>query len=1084
MIEKSDSKQGSLAATAIQDGSVGNAGADKRAGPILGQAILGQATGDPRHKSDIIGLFARHPVAANLVMVIMLMSGVMALGSLNTQFFPGFEVEVISVRVIWSGATPEDVERSIIVPLEQELRTLEGLEKMTSTSSQSAGAVLLEFPEGTDMGQAADRVQERVNSVRNLPQDAEQPLVSHLSNYDPIAKILIHGPTEMRELRMLARRFERELLARGVAKIDITGLPSEEIAIQIPMQDLQSLDMSLAQAANRIADSSRDLPAGTVGKHDVGRQLRTLSQQRTVSGFEQLPLAADKSGRLIRVADVAVVERRPRPNQIAISYQGKPAIQLQASRSQTGDSLDAARIIQNWLTETRPTLPTNVQITLYDESWQLIKDRIMLLLKNGSGGLILVVAILFLFLNARVAWWVTLGIPVSFMATLGIVWLAGGSINMISLFALIMALGIIVDDAIVVGEDSLSHYQSGEHSLQAAEGGARRMLAPVMSSSLTTVAAFIPLMIISGIIGKILIDIPFVVICVIIASLVEGFLVLPGHLRHSFHSMQHKQPGKLRLKLDAGFAAFRNRIFRPLVSAAVQHRLATIASAFAAMIFIAGLFAGGRLGFTFFPNVEGNIIYASASFVSGTPPERVADFIHEVERALYETDKQLAGGLVRIASVSNGMGVFSNAAQGRAGEQFATVTAELLPSDVRDIRNEEFLDAWKDNFMEPAGLENITLTARRGGHPGRDLEIRLTGADAETLKAAALDLTSSLSAITGVSGIEDDMPYGQQQLIYELTPTARALGLTEAEVGRQLRDTLDGHLAQIFVDGEEEVEVRVMLPDEDRHRLATLDTINLFLSNGHSMPLSSAVTLREQRGFEMLRHSEGLLAVAIYADVDSSRNNANRIRAQLQKDVFPELTSNYQVDWDYTGRAEDQSETMLDMKRGGLFAIGMIYVVLAWVFGSYGWPLVVMSIIPFGVIGAVVGHWAMGIDLTLLSMFGIFGLSGIVVNDSIILVIFFKQLKQEGMENDDAIVEAACQRLRAVLLTSLTTIAGLTPLLFETSLQAQFLIPMAVSISFGLAFATFLVLLLVPALLMVHERTRDRLADIKMSTSS
>ncbi len=1031
------------------------------------------------HKNDFIGMFAQHPVAANLVMVIMLLSGIMALGSLNTQFFPSFEVEVVSVRVIWSGATPEDVERSVIVPLEHELRSVEGVDKISSTSSQNAGAVLLEFPEGTDMGAAADRVQERVNSVRNLPQDAEKPQVSHLSNFDPIAKILIHGPSDIRELRMLARRFERELLAKGVAKVTISGLPTEEIAIQIPMQSLQSLELSLAQVAKRIEENSRDLPAGTVGKYDVGRQLRSLSQQRDVAGYEQLPLLAEDSGRLVRVVDVAEVERRPRPNQIAISYQGKPAVQLQASRSQNGDSLDSARIIQEWLAETRPALSPDVQITLYDESWLLIKDRIKLLLKNGSGGLILVVAILFLFLNARVAWWVTLGIPVSFMATLGIVWLAGGSINMISLFALIMALGIIVDDAIVVGEDALSHYQSGEHSLQAAEGGARRMLAPVMSSSLTTVAAFIPLMIISGIIGKILIDIPFVVICVIVASLVESFLVLPGHLRHSFRSMHHRQPGRLRQKLDNGFIAFKDGFFRPLVTVAVQHRLATLASAFAAMIFIAGLFAGGRLGFTFFPNVEGNIIYASASFISGTPPDRVSAFIGEVEQALYETDQELGGGLLRIASVADGMGIFSNAAQGKAGDQFATVTAELVSSDERQIRNEEFLETWKGKISEPAGLENMTMTSRRGGHPGRDLEIRLTGSNADTLKAAALDLTSSLSTVTGVSGIEDDMPYGQQQLIYELTPVARGLGLTVAEVGRQLRDTLDGHLAQIFVDGEEEVEVRVMLPDQDRHRLATLDAMNLFLPNGHTMPLSSAVDLKERRGFEVLRHSEGQLAVTIFADVDSSRNNANMIRAQLEKDVFPGLIHQHQVDWAYAGRAEDQSKTMQDMKLGGMFAVAMIYIVLAWVFGSYGLPLVVMSIIPFGVVGAVVGHWAMGIDLTLLSMFGIFGLSGIVVNDSIILVTFFKQLRQAGMETDKAIVEAACQRLRAVLLTSLTTIAGLTPLLFETSLQAQFLIPMAVSISFGLAFATFLVLLLVPALLMVYESSKERSARLR-----
>ena len=1027
------------------------------------------------HKNDIIGIFAQHPVAANLIMVIMLLSGVMALSSLNTQFFPNFDVEVVSVRVVWSGASAEDVERSVTIPLEQELRTVDGVDKITSTSSEGISSIMLEFPEGTDMSVASSKVEERVDSVRNLPQESETPQVSNITDYEPIAKLLVHGPSDMRELRQLARRFERELLRRGVAKVDISGLPDEELAIQIPMAELQALNLSLGSAAQKIGDGSSDEPAGTVGKYDVGRQLRSLSQQRDESGFAQLPLITDAEGRLLRVGDVATIERRARPNQIAISYHGKPAVQLQASRSQSGDSLESARIINDWLEETRPGLPPGVEITMFDESWQLIRDRIYLLLKNGLGGLILVIGILFLFLNTRVAGWVTLGIPVSFMATLAIVWAAGGSINMISLFALIMALGIIVDDAIVVGEDALTHYQSGERSLQAAEGGARRMLAPVMSSSLTTIAAFIPLMIVSGIIGKILGDIPFVVICVIVASLIESFLVLPGHLRHSFMRMHHHEPGPVRKRLDDAFSHFREYRFRPLVTSAINHRAATFAVALAGLVVVVGLIAGGRLGFTFFPNVEGNIIHASASFVSGTPQSRVESFIGKVEQALLDTDEELGGGLLKTAKVSVGMGVFSNATQGRAGEQFATVTAELVPSDERTVRNEEFLDAWREKFSDPPGLENMTMTSRRGGHPGRDLEIKLTGSSADILKQAGADLIGSLQSIPGVAGIEDDMPYGQQQLIYELTPVALSMGLTNAGVGRQLRDILDGRLVQIFNEGEEEIEVRVMLPDEDRHRLSTLEAITFFLPDGGTMPLTTAVVLKERRGFEILRHYDGQLALTVYADVNRAVNNANRIRAQLEQEVFDDLTSRYGVEWSYTGRAEDQAETMSDMKRGGLFALAMIYVVLAWVFGSYGWPLVVMSIIPFGIVGAIAGHWFMGIELTILSMFGIFGLSGIVVNDSIILVVFYKQLKAKGIETKEAIVEAACRRLRAVLLTSLTTIAGLTPLLFETSLQAQFLIPMAVSISFGLAFSTFLVLLLVPTLLSLHESVHEKI---------
>ena len=1028
-----------------------------------------------QHKSDIIGIFAQHRVAANLVMVVMVLAGVWALSNLNAQFFPNFEVEVVSVRTVWSGASAEDVERSITVPMEQSLRTVDGLDKMTSTSSQGVSLVSLEFPEGTDMGQATDRVEELVNAVRNLPADAEQPEVTHAIRYEPVARVLIHGPTDIRELRPLARRFEHELLDLGIAKVDITGLPEEELAIQIPLSTLDELGLSLARASERIAAESRDLPAGTVGRDEVGRELRALGQRRTEVEFEQLPLIADDDGQLIRVMDVAEVERRARPEQMTLTYLGEPAVELQLQRSPSSDSLESARIMEQWLADTRPRLPPGVELTVFDESWQLIQDRINLLVKNGLGGLALVVMILFLFLNGRVAWWVTVGIPVSFMATLAVVYLAGGSINMISLFALIMALGIIVDDAIVVGEDALTHYQTGEGSLQAAEGGARRMLAPVMSSSLTTIAAFIPLFAVSGFIGKILGDIPFVIVCVIIASLVESFLVLPGHLRHSFMKLHHREPGAFRRRWDAGFARFRDGPFRRLVQAAVDNRLTAMAVVLVFLLFVVGLAKGGRLGFSFFPNVEGNIVVASATFVAGTPQERVKAFIGEVEQALYDTNEHFGGGLLRTAAVANGKAFFANARQAQTGDQFASITAELIASDRREVRNEAFLREWESRILKPAGLENMTLTSRTGGHPGRDLEIRLSGAEPRVLKAASQTLTETLRAIPGVGGVEDDMPYGPLQSVIRLTPLGEALGLSVAEASRQLRGALDGYLSQIFTDGDEEIEVRVMLTDAERNRLALLEDFRLFLPDGSSVPISSVIEFEEQRGFKALRHAEGRLAVTLYADVEKGVANANEVRAQLREQVLPRLVEEYGLLWEFTGRAEDQRETAGDMGRGALFALAMIYIVLAWVFGSYSWPLVVMSIIPFGVVGALIGHWAMGITPTILSMFGLFALSGIVVNDSIILVVFYKHLRERGMAIREAVIQATCERLRAVLLTSLTTIAGLMPLLFETSLQAQFLIPMAVSISFGLGFATFLVLIVVPVLLSALESLRQRM---------
>ncbi len=1028
-----------------------------------------------RHRSDLIGVFARHPVACNLLMTLMILSGVWALERLNVQFFPSFALDFVTVRVPWTGAAAEDVETAIVNPLEQDLRTADGLNKLTASAAEGVATIVLEYEEGTDMGVALDNVKEKVALVRNLPTTAEDPEVSRAIRYEPVARLLVTGPGDLAELRGLVRIIERQLLDRGVAKVDLIGLPEEEIAVQVSAAALHGVGMSLADIAARIADLSRDVPAGSIGRDDISRQLRSLEQQRRELGFERLPLVSDEDGRLVHLGDVAVIERRPRPRQARVFHQGRPAVELRLNRSETGDSLEAARVIRDWLEETEGEWPPGVSIVVYDESWKLIRERITLLLKNGGGGLVLVIGILFLFLNGRVAWWVAVGIPVSFMATLAVLYAVGGSINMVSLFALIMALGIIVDDAIVVGEDALAHYQMGEQPLEAAEGGARRMLAPVLSSSLTTVAAFLPLMMVGGIIGNILFDIPLVVVCVIVASLFESFLVLPGHLRHAFQRIHRERPSPLRARLDGAFTRFRDGPFRRAVGACVTRPAITLSAAVAMLVVTVGLIAGGRLAFNFFPTPEAKMVTAEATFVAGTPPDRVEAFIAHVERALFETEEALGGELVNVAIRHLGVVDRADGRRSRPGDQLGSLVVELVDPDQRAVRNPELLEAWQARVQLPAGIESFTIVERRGGPPGRDIDVRLVADEAARLKLSALTLQDALRTIPGVLGVQDDMPFGQEQLIYRLTPEGQALGLTVEEVGRQLRAAYDGHLAQIFQLGDDEVEVRVLLPDEERHRLSSLDALNIVLPTGESVPLGTVVRTETRRGFDILRHTDARLSLRVSADVDNAVANANDIVARLRQTVLPDLERRYGVSYELEGRQSDQRETLRDMAVGLGFALAMIYLVLAWVFSSYGWPLVVMSVIPFGLVGALGGHFLMGLDLTILSLFGLFGLSGIVVNDSIILVVFYKQLVERGMERNAAIVEAACQRLRAVLLTSLTTIAGLMPLMFETSLQAQFLIPMATSISFGLAFATVLVLVVIPTLLGVHESVAARL---------
>ena len=1023
-------------------------------------------------RRDLISIFAQHRVAANLLMVILLLAGAVSLFKLNVQFFPTFSLDYVTVRIEWRGASAEDIEEGITTPVEQALRSINYVKEMTSTSAYGVGSIVLEFEENIDMGLALDEVKEKVGQMRNLPADSEIPAINIVTNYEPIAKLLVTTEGDLSEVRYLVQRMEDELLERGVSNIRIRGLPAQEIAIQLSHKDLAELDMSLGQVGERIAALSRDLPAGEVGQGESARQLRSLDQRRSEQAFGSLTIKADQEGNLIRLDDVALIEQRARKNQVSVFYEGKPAVELSLRRTENADSIDSAKILETWMDEQTDTLPAGVGLHVYDAKWTLIKGRIDLLLRNGLGGLALVLAVLFLFLYGRVAWWIAVGIPVSFMGALAVLYLAGGSINMLSLFGLIMALGIIVDDAIVVGEDGLALYQKGDNALGAAEGGARRMFAPVMASSLTTIASFLPLMMVGGIMGNILFDIPFVVICVIIASLVESFLILPGHLRHTFHRIHHAKPSRIRAAFDNGFANFRDNIFQSLVRTAVSLRGVTIALALGALILTAGLMAGGRLQFTFFPSPDGTELTASVRFVAGTPSAEVARFLTEINRALTVAQNKYEEEIVLVAVTHLGS-VRGGNGRSQTAERFGAVYVELTSPDDRSVRNKDFIKAWRSEITLPAGLASFSLLEPSVGPPGRDIDMELGGADAIVLKQAAEKAAEALRNVAGVSAVEDDLPYGQEQLIYQLTGQAESLGLTVDAVGRQLRAAFDGKLVQIFQQGDDEIEVRVMLPDAARNTMSTLADMQITLPTGGRAPLMNMINLDVKRGFDVLRHTDGLLSVHVQGSVDPTVNNNNNIIATLKRDILPELEATYGVSIEFKGRAEEQKETMADMMTGLIIATCLIYLVLAWVFASYGLPLVVMAAIPFGLIGALLGHWFMGIDLTILSLFGIFGLSGIVVNDSIILVSFFKQLREQGMATTEAIIQAASQRLRAVLLTSLTTIGGLLPILFETSTQAQFLIPMAVSISFGLMFATVLVLLVIPALLSVYESYVD-----------
>ncbi|MDK8462146.1 efflux RND transporter permease subunit [Marinobacter sp. SS13-12] len=1029
-----------------------------------------------RRRRGVIGFFVHHRVAANLVMLVMLLGGTLALSRMNIQFFPNFALDIVSVRVVWSGASAEDVEQGITNPLEQRLRSVQGLKKMTSTSAQGVSSITLEFTENTNPIQALDDVRQQVDEFTNLPAEAEEPQVTRFERYEPVGRLLVYGDMDRTELRQLAYRYEDELLSGGIDRVSIRGLPEQQISIDVPVERLEALGLSLDQIAERVGSISRDLPAGMMGQQDATRELRSVEQRRSPQAFETIPVLSGERIQL-RLGDIAIIRQEARESQVNLTRDGHPAVELQLQRAEDGNSLEAAGVLEAWLADTRPVLPPSVELEVYDETWQLLDDRISLLIKNGMGGLVLVIILLYLFLPGRVALWVAIGIPTAFLAALAVLWGIGGSINMISLFALIMALGVIVDDAIVVGEDADAHARMGEESIYASEGAAKRMVWPVLASSLTTVAAFMPLLVVGGVIGNILGDIPLVMICVLIASLLECFIVLPAHLRHAFIPGKRKQTQagpveRVRKRFESGFDRFREGPFRQVSRYTLQHRGLTLASALAVALLTVGLLVGGRLGFNFFPTPEPSVLYANASFVAGTNRETVDDFVARMQQALNETEEALGGDLILHAVANHGT---SQGAEGttRTGDELGSIMVELVPSDRRTIRNPEFITAWRDRLNRPAGLDNLTISERQSGPPGKDVNVRLTGENAIDLKKAAETLNESLRTLPGVLDTEDDMPWGREQLIYQVSAHGEALGLTTNDLGRQLRAAFDGRIAQIYQDGRDEVEVRVQLPREQRESMATLAQLTVRIPDGRFVPLAQVMNLDHRQGFQALRHAEGELSVEVTASLNTRISTSDQIIASLEENVLPSLASQYNLRYSFEGRAADQRETMDDMKTGLIIGLGLMYVVLAWVFASWSMPLIVMAIIPFALVGALIGHWLMGLQLTILSLFGLFGLSGIVVNNAIILVAFYNQQRTKGLSITDALNEAAVQRVRAVLLTSLTTIGGLLPLLFETSLQAQFLIPMATSIAFGLGLSTLLVLAVIPALLSYLEQFRE-----------
>ena len=1056
-----------------------------------------------RAGNDPIGLFARHPTAAHLLMALMIVAGLFGLDRMTTQYFPDFGFDIVSVTVVWPGAGAADVDANIAQAIEREVRFIDDVEAVRTYAFEGWASIAVEFEPGSDMQAALSNVEAAVSQAGTLPGDAERPTVRRVVRYDTVSRILLSGPLPEAALRAHARRIRDGLLQRGVKKVDIGGLNSEELLVEVQPETLRRLGLTLGEVASAIRVATGDTPSGGVSGL-AEHQLRSLGADVSVREVGAVEIRSSAGGGRVMLRDVATVRASFGDDDIVYRRGEDRAIELHVLRMLTDDALALAETVEIWLDEIQPTMPPTLRLERFDVQAEQIRSRVDLLLYNGATGLAIVLFVLFLFLNVRVASWVAAGIPVSLAAAMMAMWLADLSVNMVSMFAIIMAIGIVVDDAIVVSEHAEALHRQGHAPALAAEAGARRMVTPVFCAALTTIAAFLPLLLITDVIGAIIRTVPLAVIAVIVASLVECFLVLPGHMRHALGATAHRNrpagllaplfgiglpwlwplvPAVLVMRLlgsilvrlkggfDSGFDRFRDRFFVALVRTAVRWRYTTVALAIGALIGAASLVAGGRVDFVFFVDPEADMLFATAEFSAGTPRARTRAMLAEIERAMHDAERHLTGeegSLVRFHYSVLGKPVGPVGSESLVfGHHVGGLTVELVPADERTVSSDVFVAAWKQRIEAMPGLRMVKITSPTAGPPGRDIDVRLTGARTAKLKRAAEELKVMLGTIPGVVASEDNLAWGKAEKIIELTPRGRALGFTVESVGRELRHAFEGVIARRLARGEDEVAVRARLP-EDRRTAATLHRLHLRAPDGGFVPLGAIATMRQNHGFARIKRENGAHEVAVTADLDTAVVTTSQAIAEMKKAGLEELARRHGVEYRFEGRDREQRRTFRDMALGAGISLVLIYIVLAWAFADYMRPLVVMSVVPLSIIGAVLGHWAMGYDLTILSLIALVGLSGIVVNNSIILVSRVSERIAAGEPLFDAIAHGARDRLRAILLTSATTVGGLTPLMFETDLQARFLIPMAVTLVFGLMTATVLVPLVVPSLIAIQ----------------
>jgi multidrug efflux pump subunit AcrB len=1046
---------------------------------------------DPEKEHGPLAWMAKNPVASNVLMLILVVGGLVTLASgVKQEVFPEVELDIVAVNVTYPGASPAEVEQAVVLAVEEAVRGIDGVKKVTSSATEGQAATFVELLLNTEQDRALNDIKSAIDRITSFPEDAERPTVSLLSNRQQVISLVLYGDVDEATLRSVAEDSRRALLQDArITYVELSGIRPLEISIEVPQAQLRKHGLTLDEVAARVRAASVELPGGGVKTQAGEVLLRTTERRDSGSEFGNIILLSQPDGSQVRVRDVANVRDGFREIDKEATYNGKRAVMLNVFRVGDETPLTVSAAAKEYVASLQQTLPQGLHAAQWLDTAEMYEGRLSLLIGNARIGLLLVLLTLGLFLEARLAFWVTLGIPISFAGSLLFFPASDVSINMISLFAFIITLGMVVDDAIVVGEAIYKQRQDGKGRLEAAIGGAKEVAQPVIFAILTSCVAFAPMLFVPGPMGKFFRVIPIVVIAVLLISLVESLLILPAHL-------SHPMPWWLRIVLSPYLWVMRaveklnmahwlqhhiQYTYVPLLNKALRWRYFTIAAGVALLIGTMG-YVAGRIPFTFLPKVEGDMITAHLKMPVGTPvseTERISDRIAAVAQSIVDTeDAKLEGttisrGLYEEVGAMTTIEPTPEGTLGKDGSHYGTVMMYLVDAGERGLTTQQFVQRWRDEIGEIPGAESLTFSYEVGVEPGKPIDIQLIHDDVTTLEAAAERLATEIGSYAGLRDIDSGVTKGKDQLDFRLTDAALSQGLTEFDLARQVRASFFGAEAVRQQRGRDEIRVYVRLPLEERRSLYNVEELIVRTPMGGEMPLSQAAVVTRGQAYTVITRTDGRRNISVTADVADEDANSNEINAQIRERELPQLLADIPgLSYSFGGEQERQAETMGALGVGFLLALIVMFSMLAVAFHSYTQPILVMSAIPFGMVGAVWGHVVMGFSLSLMSMMGLIALSGVVVNDSLILIVSINRYREEGMSTWEAVVAGGARRFRPILLTSLTTFFGLAPMIVETSVQARFLVPMAVSLGFGVLAATMIMLLIVPCSYLILEDAR------------